>query len=155
MAVSTVSVYLLGVNADMSRSWTKGELEAAANYMRQHGDMGYEEFCVSLAAGKFKEKTDILETEIDTSDAMLALAYSSTKAEADGISDMTLDEIAAEIEAVRNSRFAAKPPAAEEFEASLNHAQEWALSVGYAEGDVDGIIKSVRRKQMCTSKRKM
>ncbi len=40
-----------------------------------------------------------------------------------------------------------KLPSAEEFEASLDEAQKWAMSVGYDENDVDGIIKSVRRKK--------
>lgn len=38
-----------------------------------------------------------------------------------------------------------KLPSAEEFEASLNEAQQWAASVGYTEDDVDDIIKSVRK----------
>lgn len=42
---------------------------------------------------------------------------------------------------------ALKPPTAEEFEASLDRAQEWASSVGYAEEDIDDIIKSVRRNK--------
>ena len=40
-----------------------------------------------------------------------------------------------------------KLPSAEEFEASLDEAQKWALSVGYTENDVDDIIKSVRKKK--------
>lgn len=40
-----------------------------------------------------------------------------------------------------------KLPTAEEFEASLDEAQEWAKSVGYEEGDVDNIIKSVRKRK--------
>ena len=40
-----------------------------------------------------------------------------------------------------------KLPTAEEFEASLDEAQQWAASVGYEEGDVEEIIKSVRRKK--------
>ena len=40
-----------------------------------------------------------------------------------------------------------KLPSAEEFEASLNEAQKWAMSVGYNESDVDDIIKSARRKK--------
>lgn len=40
-----------------------------------------------------------------------------------------------------------KLPSAEEFEASMNKAQEWAASVGYEESDVDEIIKSVRRRK--------
>jgi len=40
-----------------------------------------------------------------------------------------------------------KLPSAEEFETSLDEAQKWAMSVGYDENDVDGIIKSVRRKK--------
>ncbi|MCM1119364.1 MAG: AbrB/MazE/SpoVT family DNA-binding domain-containing protein [bacterium] len=39
-----------------------------------------------------------------------------------------------------------KLPSIEEFEASLDDAQEWAMSVGYEESDVDNIVKSVRRK---------
>lgn len=38
-----------------------------------------------------------------------------------------------------------KLPSAEEFETSMDTAQEWASSVGYKESDVDEIIKSVRR----------
>ena len=40
-----------------------------------------------------------------------------------------------------------KLPTAEDFEASLNQAQEWASSVGYGEDDVNDIIKSVRRSK--------
>ncbi|MCM1540734.1 MAG: AbrB/MazE/SpoVT family DNA-binding domain-containing protein [Blautia sp.] len=40
-----------------------------------------------------------------------------------------------------------KLPSAEEFEASLNEAQKWAMSVGYNENDVDDIIQSVRKKK--------
>ncbi|MDO5441907.1 MAG: AbrB/MazE/SpoVT family DNA-binding domain-containing protein [Bacillota bacterium] len=40
-----------------------------------------------------------------------------------------------------------KLPSADEFEASLAEAQEWAASVGYSENDVDDIIKSVRGKK--------
>ncbi len=40
-----------------------------------------------------------------------------------------------------------KLPSAEEFEASLNAAQQWASSVGYEEKDVDEVIKSVRRSK--------
>jgi len=36
---------------------------------------------------------------------------------------------------------------AEEFEASLDKAREWAASVGYEESDVAGIVKSARRKK--------
>ena len=42
---------------------------------------------------------------------------------------------------------ALKLPSAEEFEASLDEAQQWAASVGYEESDVNDIIKSVRRKK--------
>jgi AbrB family looped-hinge helix DNA binding protein len=42
---------------------------------------------------------------------------------------------------------ALKLPTAEEFEASLDEAQEWASSVGYVESDVDDIIQSVRRNR--------
>ena len=42
---------------------------------------------------------------------------------------------------------ALKLSTAEEFEASLNEAQEWAASVGYSERDVDEIIKSVKKKK--------
>ena len=42
---------------------------------------------------------------------------------------------------------ALKLPSAEEFEASMNKAQEWAASVGYEESDVDDLIKSVRRRK--------
>jgi AbrB family looped-hinge helix DNA binding protein len=41
---------------------------------------------------------------------------------------------------------ALKLPSAEEFEASLDEAQEWAASVGYTEADVNDIIKSARKK---------
>ncbi len=40
-----------------------------------------------------------------------------------------------------------KLPSAEEFEASLDEAQKWAESVGYHEGDVNDIVKSVRKKK--------
>ena len=40
-----------------------------------------------------------------------------------------------------------KLPTAEEFEASLDEAQQWAASVGYEESDVENIVKSVRRKK--------
>ena len=40
-----------------------------------------------------------------------------------------------------------KLPTAEEFEALLDEAQKWAMSVGYNESDVDDIVKSVRRKK--------
>jgi AbrB family looped-hinge helix DNA binding protein len=40
-----------------------------------------------------------------------------------------------------------KLPSAEEFEASMNQAQDWAASVGYEESDVDEIIKSVRQRK--------
>ncbi|MCM1261681.1 MAG: hypothetical protein NC313_03085 [Butyrivibrio sp.] len=40
-----------------------------------------------------------------------------------------------------------KLPSVEEFEASLDEAREWAMSVGYNENDVEDIIKSVRRKK--------
>lgn len=40
-----------------------------------------------------------------------------------------------------------KLPTTEEFEASLDEAQRWAMSVGYVESDVDDIVKSVRRKK--------
>lgn len=42
---------------------------------------------------------------------------------------------------------ALKLPTAEEFEASLNEAQDWARSVGYEVSDVNDIIKSVRKKK--------
>ncbi len=42
---------------------------------------------------------------------------------------------------------ALKIPSAEEFEASLNEAQEWAASVGYNESEVNDIIKSTRKKK--------
>lgn len=42
---------------------------------------------------------------------------------------------------------ALKLPSAEEFEASLNEAQKWAMSVGYSESDIDDIVKSTRRKK--------
>lgn len=40
-----------------------------------------------------------------------------------------------------------KLPTAEEFKSSLDEAQKWAASVGYEEGDVDDIIKTVRRRK--------
>lgn len=40
-----------------------------------------------------------------------------------------------------------KLPSAEEFEASLDEAQQWAASVGYDESEVNDIIKSARRKK--------
>ena len=40
-----------------------------------------------------------------------------------------------------------KLPSAEEFEASLDETQKWAVSVGYDESDVNDIIKSVRKKK--------
>lgn len=40
-----------------------------------------------------------------------------------------------------------KLPSAEEFEVALSKAQEWAASAGYQEGDVNEIIKSVRKNK--------
>lgn len=40
-----------------------------------------------------------------------------------------------------------KLPSAEEFEAALSEAQAWAASAGYAEEDVNDIIKSARRNR--------
>ncbi len=40
-----------------------------------------------------------------------------------------------------------KLPSPEEFEASLDEAQKWAMSVGYSEDDINDIIKSSRRKK--------
>lgn len=40
-----------------------------------------------------------------------------------------------------------KLPSVEEFEASLDEAQKWAMSVGYDEEDVDDITRSVRKKK--------
>ena len=40
-----------------------------------------------------------------------------------------------------------KLPSAKEFEASLDEAQKWAMSVGYNESDVNDIVKSTRRKK--------
>lgn len=40
-----------------------------------------------------------------------------------------------------------KLPSAEEFEASMDEAQQWAASVGYEESDVNEIIKSVRKNK--------
>lgn len=40
-----------------------------------------------------------------------------------------------------------KLPSAEEFEASLDDAQQWAASVGYDESEVGDIIKSARKKK--------
>ena len=42
---------------------------------------------------------------------------------------------------------ALKLPTIEEFEKSMDEAQEWAASVGYEEQDVNDIIKSVRAKK--------
>ena len=42
---------------------------------------------------------------------------------------------------------ALKLPTAEEFEASLDEAQQWAASVGYQEEDVDAVIRSAREKK--------
>ena len=38
-----------------------------------------------------------------------------------------------------------KVPTEDDFKAWLDEAQEWALSVGYEEGDIAGIVKDVRR----------
>lgn len=40
-----------------------------------------------------------------------------------------------------------KLPSVEEFEASLDEVQKWAISVGYNENDVEDIIKLVRKKK--------
>ena len=40
-----------------------------------------------------------------------------------------------------------KLPTIEEFEKSMDEAQDWAASVGYEEQDVNDIIKSVRAKK--------
>lgn len=40
-----------------------------------------------------------------------------------------------------------KLPTVEEFEASLNEAQNWAKTVGYKESDIDDIIKSSRKNK--------
>ena len=42
---------------------------------------------------------------------------------------------------------ALKLPTIEEFEKSMDEAQDWAVSVGYEEQDVNDIIKSVRAKK--------
>ena len=42
---------------------------------------------------------------------------------------------------------ALKLPTAEEFEASLDEAQQWAASMGYQEEDVDAVIRSAREKK--------
>ena len=42
---------------------------------------------------------------------------------------------------------ALKLPTIEEFEKSMDEAQDWAASVGYEEQDVNDIIKSVRAKK--------
>ena len=42
---------------------------------------------------------------------------------------------------------ALKLPTIEEFEKSMDAAQDWAASVGYEEQDVNDIIKSVRAKK--------
>lgn len=38
-------------------------------------------------------------------------------------------------------------PSAQEFEASLDEAQKWAVSVEYNESDVNDIVKSIRKKK--------
>lgn len=38
-------------------------------------------------------------------------------------------------------------PSADEFEAAMAEAQEWAAAVGYKEEDVNDIIKSVRKNK--------
>jgi AbrB family looped-hinge helix DNA binding protein len=40
-----------------------------------------------------------------------------------------------------------KLPNESEFKTMLNEAQDWTASVGYKQGDVDTIIKSVRKKR--------
>lgn len=40
-----------------------------------------------------------------------------------------------------------KLPTIEEFEASLDEAQDWAATVGYKEEDVNDIIKAVRARK--------
>ena len=42
---------------------------------------------------------------------------------------------------------ALKLPTIEEFEKSMDEAQDWAASVGYDEQDVNDIIKAVRAKK--------
>ena len=42
---------------------------------------------------------------------------------------------------------ALKLPTIDEFEKSMDEAQDWAASVGYEEQDVNDIIKSVRAKK--------
>ena len=38
-------------------------------------------------------------------------------------------------------------PTAEDFESLMDEAGQWAASVGYKEEDVEGIVKSARRKK--------
>ena len=40
-----------------------------------------------------------------------------------------------------------KIPTAEDFEAAMDEAKEWAASVGYKEDDVNDIIKTVRQEK--------
>lgn len=40
-----------------------------------------------------------------------------------------------------------KLPSVQEFEASLDEAQKWVVSVGYDEDDINDIAKSTRRKK--------
>ena len=42
---------------------------------------------------------------------------------------------------------ALKLPSAEEFEAAMTEAQEWAASAGYTEDDVSDVIKSVQKSK--------
>lgn len=46
----------------MSRSWTKEELEIVSDWMKEHGHMGYDEFCKYLNDLETK-KIDKEETE--------------------------------------------------------------------------------------------
>ena len=41
----------------------------------------------------------------------------------------------------------AKAPTAESFKAWMDDAQQWAARVGYAEKDVESVVKDVRRRK--------
>lgn len=139
----------------MSRSWTREELQAASNYMKQHGTMGYEEFCAALAAGIFDEESEKPKAEIDPSDAMLALAYSGVKAEVNGTAEMTLDEINAEINAVRNERMDRKSasiegenPAITAMKQLQNAMEGEAEKAGLrTEEDINRLVGSIRHEE--------
>lgn len=90
----------------MSRDWTQKELKRASEYMKSHGELSYEEFCKALASEEFGDASVQQHKELDPTDGLLAMAYSSVVAEANGTADMTLDEINAEINLVRGEHVA-------------------------------------------------